>query len=97
MLFQTLRKKTRAYWLLLISYLSYGIYTFWFHINNGVDVIRTIQPLWAGTISGKLYPYILYHLGLVNEYDEPTWVFLEEQKSEDSVAEESAAENSVDV
>ena len=65
-------KKT-AYWLLLILYSGYAYYTYWFHINKGVEVIRSIQPLWRGTPSGKLWPEIFYYMGLIDEEENLQW------------------------
>ena len=62
-----------SYLLLLLSYAGFAIYTEWFQITKGVEVIQTIQPEWEGTESGLLWPQLLYMVNLIDENDQPKY------------------------
>ncbi len=72
-----------AYWLLFLLYVGFAAFTQFFHIFEGVEVVRRIQPLWRGTQSGLLWPWLLYYIGLVDKNDQPNW--FSDGESEDKI------------
>ena len=72
-----------SYWLLWVLYLGYAAYTNYYQITNGVGIIRYIQPLWRGTPSGLLFPWLLYTLGLVD--DEGRAKFFDDESTDDDI------------
>ena len=63
-----------AYSSLLFIYLGYTTWTYYYHIAKGVEIIQQIQPLWEGTPTGKLWPWIFHFIGFVDEDDQPTFL-----------------------
>ena len=76
---------TKGYWMMFLFYLVNAIYLNYFHIFNGVEIIRSMQPLWKGTKSGKLWPALFYFMGLVDENGQAK--FFEDEEEEEKVEE----------
>ena len=67
-------ERHNAYALLLFIYSAVIFWTYFLHITDGVETIQTIQPLWEGTDSGLLWPWLFHLIGFVDENDQPTFM-----------------------
>lgn len=73
-----------TYLLLITLYAGFAAYTHFFSITEGVEVVRSVYPMWKGTKSGLLWPMLFYLTGMVDQEDRPTWRdYDEEQASEE--------------
>ena len=93
-IWKRVRSKQHAsdYWTTFVLYTIFAFYTHFFQITEGVEVIRSIYPLWRGTRSGLLWPALFYVTGMINDEDEPPFVDKEEKKEQATEEEDSKTE-----
>ena len=81
-----------GYWVMFLVYTLQAMYMQYFQITHGVEIIRSMQPLWKGTKNGLLFPALLYMIGLVDRDGEALFLSDEEQAQQASEEEAEEAE-----